>query len=93
MNKLFKDIKKVEMKLTPLKIKEDHYLIFELLEGINMTPLPDSLEKKKSTDDFYETSVKSPVTKKRNIAMQLKKRKELRGRFKIKNTTICGKSP
>ena len=34
-------------------------------------------EKKKNTEDFYETSVKSPVTKKRNIGMQLKKRKVL----------------
>ena len=50
---------------------------FDFLERINMTPLPDSLEKKKNTEDFYETSVKSPVTKKRNIAMQLKKRKVL----------------
>jgi len=32
LNKLFKDIKKVEIKLTPLKIKEDRNLIFELLE-------------------------------------------------------------
>ena len=72
------DIKKVEIKLTPLKIKEDRYLMFELLKGFKMTSLPDSLKKKKSTEDLHETSVKSPVTKEKNIIMQLIKRKNLR---------------